>query len=96
MAEALRVAEVWLDAQMAYERIPSISAAIVHDQELVWSRALGMAHPEAGVPATTRTLYSVCSISKLFTSIAVMELRNAGRLALRDPVAEHLPWYALE
>jgi CubicO group peptidase (beta-lactamase class C family) len=94
--EALAVADVWLDAQMAYEQIPAVSAAIVHDQELVWSRALGMAHPDRDVPADAGTLYSICSISKLFTAISVMQLRDRGMLDLRDPVEKHLPWYAVE
>lgn len=96
VAEALDVVEVWLDAQMAYEQIPAASAAVVHDQELVWSTAMGMAHPDEGVPATPETLYSICSISKLFTSVAVMQLRDQGKLTLRDPVEKHLPWYAVE
>ncbi|MDX1492829.1 MAG: serine hydrolase [Longimicrobiales bacterium] len=96
VAEALEVARVWLDAQMAYEQIPSASAAIVHDQELVWSAALGQAHPDRGVQATPETLYSICSISKLFTAIAVMQLRDEGMLTLRDPVEKHLPWYAVQ
>lgn len=96
VAEALEVARVWLDAQMAYEQIPGASAAIVHDQELVWSSAMGMAHPDEAVPATTETLYSICSISKLFTAISVMQLRDQGKLTLRDPVETHLPWYAVE
>lgn len=96
VAEAVEIARVWLDAQMAYEQIPAASAAVVHDQELVWSAAMGMAHPEEGVPATPETLYSICSISKLFTSIAVMQVRDAGKLSLRDPVERHLPWYSVE
>lgn len=95
VAEALGVAEVWLEAQRAYERIPGISAALVHDQELLWSGAWGHAHPERSEPATPRTLYSICSISKLFTSIAVMQLRDRGLLALSDSLREHLPWFTL-
>jgi CubicO group peptidase (beta-lactamase class C family) len=94
--EALAVVGTWLEAQRAYERIPGLSAAIVHDQELVWSGAFGMAHPDAGAPATPTTLYSICSISKLFTSVAVMQLRDNGLLDLRDPVSKHLPWYEVE
>ncbi|MDX1647214.1 MAG: serine hydrolase domain-containing protein [Longimicrobiales bacterium] len=96
VVEALDVLEVWLDAQMAYEQIPAVSAAVVHDQELVWSAALGMAHPDRQIRATPETLYSICSISKLFTSIAVMQLRDRGRLDLRDPVKTLLPWYSVE
>jgi len=94
--EAVAAVQVWLEAQMAYEQIPSVSGAIVHDQELVWSGAMGMAHRDQGVPATTETLYSICSISKLFTSVSVMQLRDRGLLDLRDPLTQHLPWFTLE
>ena len=93
--EALEVARIWLDAQHDYEVLPSISVAIVHDQELVWSGAVGMADLDEQRPATSTTLYSICSISKLFTSIALMQLRDQGKLDLSDPVSKHLPWYAV-
>ncbi len=96
VSEAVEVVRVWLDAQRDYERIPSIAASIVHDQELVWSGAVGLAHPDAGVAATPTTLYSICSISKLFTSVALMQLRDRGLVDLRDPVSKHLPWFTLE
>jgi CubicO group peptidase (beta-lactamase class C family) len=93
--EALDVARIWLDAQHDYEELPSIAVAIVHDQELVWSGAVGMAALDAQRPATSTTLYSVCSISKLFTSVALMQLRDQGKVALADAVSKHLPWYAV-
>jgi CubicO group peptidase (beta-lactamase class C family) len=95
VAEALRVMEVWLEAQQAYDRIPGLSAAVVHDQETVWTGAYGLAHPDRQEPASVETIYSICSISKLFTAIAVMQLRDEGRLALSDPVDRHLPWFDL-
>ena len=94
--EALAVVDVWLEAQQAYDRIPSFSAALVHDQEIVWSTARGVAHRDTGAPATDETLYSICSISKLFTSVALMQLRDRGLVSLRDPITDHLPWFALE
>lgn len=91
--EALHLLEAWVDAQRAYEQIPGISMAVVHDQELLWAGGFGHADLEDGQPATPGTLYSICSISKLFTSVAVLQLRDAGALRLDDPVARHLPWY---
>jgi CubicO group peptidase (beta-lactamase class C family) len=44
-----------------------------------------------GGHATPETLYSICSISKLFTAIAVMQLRDEGLVALSDPVAATCP-----
>jgi CubicO group peptidase (beta-lactamase class C family) len=94
--EAVNVIETWLDAQRAYESIPGISAALVHDQELIWAGATGYADPESGAPATAETAYSICSISKLFTAIGVMQLRDEGRLRLDDPVGDNLPWYDIQ
>src|SRR5207248_1942829 len=48
------------------------------------------------VPAAPDTLYRIASISKLFTSTAILQLRDRGQLRLDDPVVAHLPWFALE
>ena len=95
-SEPLRVIEAWLDAQRDYENIPGISAGIVLDQELLWSGGFGYSDLDAKVPATDSTIYSICSISKLFTSIAIMQLRDQGKLGLDDELKEHLPWFNLK
>jgi len=94
--EVTTLLDKWLDAQRAYERIPSLTGAIVHDQELVWKGASGLADVERNMPATPASLYSICSISKLFTSIAVMQLRDKGALRLDDPVERHLDWFNIK
>jgi CubicO group peptidase (beta-lactamase class C family) len=96
VAEALHLMDLWIDAQVAYEQIPGASVAVVHDQELVWSKGYGLANREEGLPATPETIYSICSISKLFTSVALMQQRDAGRVRLDDPVKEHLPWFRIQ
>ncbi|MBM4185723.1 MAG: beta-lactamase family protein [Gemmatimonadetes bacterium] len=94
--EAIAVLGRWLDAERAFKRIPGLSAAIVSDQEVIWQAGFGFADLARQTPATATTLYSICSISKLFTSIAAMQLRDAGKLRLDDPVAKHLPWFSLK
>lgn len=96
VADALNLLDVWFDAQQAYRNIPGMSAAVVSDQELLWSRGFGYAHVERRIEATPTTIYSICSISKLFTSVSVMQLRDQGRLRLDDPVGEHLSWFDIE
>lgn len=95
-AEALALAKSWLDLQRAYDEIPGMSAAIVKDQELLWSGGSGYADPATKRAATADTIYSICSVSKLFTSVAVMQLRDAGKLAIDDPVSKHLPWFSVQ
>src|SRR5512139_1999378 len=74
--DAIALAQVWLEAQRAYDQIPGVSAAIVYDQQVVWSGGYGFADLARKVPATPATIYSICSISKLFTSVGVMQLRD--------------------
>ncbi len=95
-SEAIRMIDTWLEAQRDYDNLPGISVAIVTDQELLWSKAYGMADLEKKVPSSPSTIYSICSISKLFTSVAIMKLRDAGKLSLEDLVADHLPWFNLQ
>jgi CubicO group peptidase (beta-lactamase class C family) len=91
--EATVLLDKWLDAQRAYQRIPSLAGAVVHDQQIVWQGASGLADIERRIPATPATLYSICSISKLFTSISVMQLRDRALIRLDDPVGKHLQWF---
>ena len=87
VVDAVAAWETWVAYQLAIQRVPGASTGIVHDQQLLSSRGYGAANPEAGIAAAPDTLYSICSISKLFTSIALMQLRDAGKLRLDDPVA---------
>ena len=80
---------------MAYAGLPGLSIGIVHDQQLIWARGFGQASLEAGRAATPETLYRIASITKLFTSTAILQLRDAGCLQLDDPIVKHLPWFAI-
>ena len=91
--DELALVESWLAVQRAYDRLPGVSAAIVHDQDLLWSGGFGYADQESEQPAAADTIYGICSISKLFTGIAAMGLRDQGKLRLDDPVSDLLPWF---
>ena len=69
VSEAVKLVEIWLDAQRDYEGMPGISAAIVHDQNLIWSDGFGYSNPDKKSKTDSKTIYSICSISKLFTTI---------------------------
>jgi CubicO group peptidase (beta-lactamase class C family) len=92
--EAVYLLETWLESVIDFDRLPGISIAIVYDQEIVYAKGFGYMDVEKRVKATPGTIYSICSISKLFTSIALMQLRDAGKLSLDDAVSKHLPWFA--
>ncbi|MBW1843037.1 MAG: serine hydrolase [Deltaproteobacteria bacterium] len=93
---ALGAIDAWVEGVRTYDRIPGVSVGIVHDQDLIWSKGYGYSNVESKRPADADTLYSICSISKLFTSIAIMQLRDANKLTLRDPVGKHLDWFDIK
>jgi len=94
--EAYKLIEVWLEAQKDYERLPSITAVIVKDQDILWSGAFGKANVEDNIDAKANTLCSICSISKLFTTVAIMKLYDEGKLRLDDELKDVLPWFKLK
>lgn len=93
--EATELLDIWFESILEYEDAPGISVGVVQDQDMVWANGYGFADVEARRPASPETLYSICSISKLFTSIGVMQLRDQGWLRLDDPVSRHLPWFRI-
>jgi CubicO group peptidase (beta-lactamase class C family) len=96
VAAAISLLETYIENQMTYNGTPGISLAIVYDQEIVWSRGYGFADLERRIPATSETLYRIGSISKVFTSIAVLKLCDEGKLRLDDNVDMFLPWFQPE
>jgi CubicO group peptidase (beta-lactamase class C family) len=95
-SEAFTLVGVWLEAQKDYENLPGISAAAVEKDKILWSAGFGMANPETGVETEASTICSICSISKLFTAVAIMKLWEEDKLRLDDKVSTLLPWFDLE
>lgn len=94
--EALRLIDVWLESQQVYQRIPALSATVVQGEQITWLKGYGTLDSQHRIPATAQTLYSICSISKLFTSVAAMQLWEAGRVRLDESVTTYLPWAKLK
>jgi CubicO group peptidase (beta-lactamase class C family) len=72
-------------------RLPGAAVGVVHDGELAWAGGVGFADRAARRPSDPKALYRVASITKTFTATAIMQLRDAGKLALDDPAVAHLP-----
>jgi CubicO group peptidase (beta-lactamase class C family) len=75
-------------------RSPSISAAVVRDGAVTWSDAVGLVDVERGRVPTLDTQYSIGSITKTFTAVLLLQLRDAGQLDLDDRLDRHLPGIA--
>ena len=76
---------------MAETHAPGISAAVVENGDLIWSEGFGLADLENSVPATSRTLYRLGSVSKPITATAAMQLWERGKIDLDAPVQKYCP-----
>ena len=81
-----------LATEQRTHRLPSVAAGIVRDGALVWSDAVGTLDGGSdGEPADADTQYRMGSITKTFVAVAVLRLRDAGRLGLEDRFEQHVP-----
>jgi CubicO group peptidase (beta-lactamase class C family) len=90
---AERLFSAWMEGQIAYRGLPGIVVGVVSDQTLVWAKGFGYADMKAKIPMSPETKFRMASHSKLFTAIAIMQLREDGKLRLDDPVEKYLPWF---
>lgn len=95
MAEAVTLANIWLETERRYNNIPAMSVAVIKGQDTVWAKGFGHTDRARKQPATADTIYSICSISKLFTAVAFMQEWEKGTVRLDEPVSTYLPWAEL-
>jgi len=73
--------------------VAGLSIGVIRGDDLLLARGYGGADIENGVPVRAETVFRIGSITKQFTAAAVMQLVEAGRIGLDDPITEYLPNY---
>jgi CubicO group peptidase (beta-lactamase class C family) len=79
-----------LGSAQAEQRMPSVSACVFRDGEIVWQRVIGMADVASARAATPDDVYRIGSITKTFTAVLVMQLVAEGRIELEAPLRKYL------
>lgn len=74
--------------------IPGAVLQIRADGAVVYERAFGRAHIEREAPLQADDVFPIASLTKPAVAAAVLQLRDAGRLDLDDPIARYLPEFA--
>lgn len=70
---------------------PAYAFAIVLDGELLYKKVDGWANLEEKILANSQTMFRIASMSKSFTTMAILQLRDAGMLQLDNPVEQYIP-----
>lgn len=66
---------------------------VAQDGKPVFAQASGLADRERKIPNTLHTRFRIGSMNKMFTAVATMQLVQAGKLRLEDPLITYLPDY---
>ncbi len=75
----------------ARHQIPGIALAVSRDGSQVLARGWGWRDVGSRLPVNPNTVFPVASVTKSFTALAIMQLQDAGRLSVTDPVIVYLP-----
>ncbi len=70
---------------------PGFVYGIVKDGRLVHARGFGVQDVEARRPVTADSLFRIASMSKAFTAMAILKLRDDGKVRLDDPAERYVP-----
>jgi len=72
---------------------PGAAVIVTENGKTIYTAGRGLADVERKVPITPATVFRFASISKQFTSAAILKLSEQGKLSLDDPLAKFLPNY---
>src|SRR5438552_13600733 len=71
--------------------VAGMAVAVVKGNDTLLMKGYGFADVENQVPVTPRTVFRIGSVTKQFTSAAVMQLIEQGKLSLDDDITKYLP-----
>lgn len=83
--------KTFYEQQLTQHGIVGSSFMLVHDNRVVAQHFYGLAHAEQNRAVDENTIYHWASITKTFTGIAIMQLRDRGLLKLDDPIVKYVP-----
>ncbi|MBA3580376.1 MAG: beta-lactamase family protein [Gemmatimonadaceae bacterium] len=72
-------------------RVPGMGYAIIVDGKLAHVAVAGLRDIATRSPVDTATVFRIASMSKSFAAVAILQLRDEGRLALDDPAEKYVP-----
>lgn len=81
-------------AYAAARQVPGMVWGVVIDDRLAHVATYGVRDRASGAAVTADTAFRIASMTKSFTALAILKLRDQGRLSLDDPVSRWIPAFA--
>ena len=90
LPEIDRIFRAYLDGH----KIPGMVWGVVIDGRLAHLGTAGVRNRGSDAPVTAETAFRIASMTKSFTALAILKLRDEGKLSLEDPVSKWVPEFA--
>jgi D-alanyl-D-alanine carboxypeptidase len=91
-SELVQAVHQYLDDRVRADEFSGV-VLIAKNGRALFSEAYGMADKEKRIPNRLDTKFNIGSINKIFTSMAIHQLEQQGKLSLDDPIKKYLPDY---
>jgi len=91
LTRAIPAVDSVMRAFMERTRAPGIAYGVIVDGKLLHVAAHGLREVPSGAKVDTSSVFRIASMTKSFTALAILQLRDAGKLALDDPAEQYVP-----
>jgi len=72
-------------------QVPGFSIGLAKDGELFYENGFGFRDTVKELPLSSDTVFGIGSVTKSFTCVAILQLQEAGKLSVHDPVLKYIP-----
>lgn len=91
IANAVGEAHLYYRDCAGFNHLPGVVYGLVVDDSLVFSGGFGTIDPHSGKAVTEQSLFRIASMTKSFTAMAILKLRDEEKLSLSDQVSLYFP-----
>ncbi len=95
LQQAFERIDAFLAQSMDQQRTPGLALAITNREGLLRVATYGFGDLKSRAPVRPDTLFEIGSISKSFTAIALLQVKEEGKFDLQAPVTKYLPWFQI-
>ena len=93
LESAFQAIDLYAEHRIRAVNMPGLALAVTDREKLLRLATFGYADLAAAKPIQPGTMFEIGSIGKSFTNVALLQLRDEGRLDLHAPVSTYLPWF---
>ena len=91
LLSALPAIDSLFSAFATSNRVPGIAYGVLIDGKLVHRGTAGLRDVATGAPVDSASVFRIASMTKSFTALSILKLRDEGKLALDDPAERYIP-----